>query len=185
MAISLSFYYRPALEVATDLLGQVLVHEVAGVTRKGRIVEVEAYIGVQDLACHASKGKTPRTEVMFGPAGRAYVYLIYGMYHCFNVVTGAEGEAAAVLIRAVEPLCGISDKTDGPGKLCRAMGIHRGHNGLPLSSSPLYFERGENVPPSRIQEGPRIGVHYAGVWAKKPFRLWERENPFVSRPRSQ
>lgn len=182
MPIPTAFFEKPALEVAEALLGQVLVHEQAGLRRRGRIVEVEAYVGQEDLACHASKGRTPRTEVMFGPPGRAYVYLIYGMYHCFNVVTGPEGVAAAVLVRAVEPLEGIVEKTDGPGKLCRAMGLHRGHNGWKLDASPLFFEEGAFLPRRQIERGPRIGVDYAGTWAKKPFRLFEKNSPFVSRP---
>src|SRR4051812_6938356 len=122
-----SFYSRSALEVARDLLGAVLVKEQRGERRAGRIVGAEAYVGEHDLACHASKGRTPRTEVLFGPPGLAYVYLIYGMYNCFNVVTEPEGVAAAVLVRGLEPLEGIPDgvRLDGPGKLCAALGITR------------------------------------------------------------
>src|SRR3954469_16206991 len=124
------FYDRPALAVARDLLGKVLVVDVPGDRRSARIVEVEAYVGEYDLACHAAKGRTARTEVLFGPPGHAYVYLIYGMYHCFNVVTEPEGVAAAVLVRGVEPLEGIAPEagTDGPGKLCRAMHITMAQN---------------------------------------------------------
>ena len=120
------FYERPARTVARALLGQVLVHWSAGKPRAGRIVETEAYVGEHDLACHASKGRTPRTEVMFGPAGHAYVYFVYGMYWCFNVVTEREGVASAVLVRGVEPLWGIPPgvRTDGPARLARAYSSH-------------------------------------------------------------
>ncbi|NVJ25239.1 DNA-3-methyladenine glycosylase, partial [Myxococcus sp. AM011] len=136
-ALPTSFYARPALVVARDLLGTLLVVvDAAGQRRVGRIVETEAYIGEHDLACHAAKGLTPRTEVMFGPPGRAYMYLIYGMHHCFNVVTDAPGVAAAVLVRAVEPVEGLAakERTDGPGKLCKALGLTLLHNRVELSS---------------------------------------------------
>lgn len=180
----MSFYVRPALDVARDLLGQRLVVEGAWGRKVGRIVEVEAYIGPQDLACHASRGRTERTEVLFGPAGHAYVYLIYGMYHLFNVVTEVEGFPAAVLVRAVEPVEGFAPRTrlDGPGRLSRAMGIdRRHHNRLPLDRPPIFVSPGAPVPESRIERGPRIGVEYAGPWAEEPFRLWERGNVHVSR----
>lgn len=178
-----SFYARPALTVARELLGTLLVLEEAGRKRVGRIVETEAYVGEHDLACHAAKGLTPRTEVLFGPPGRAYVYLIYGMYHCFNVVTEAPGVAAAVLVRAVEPVEGLpSDcRTDGPGRLCRAFGITLAHNRLDLQSSPLYVAAGEPVAEAQVARGPRIGVDYAGEWAAQPLRLWVKENRHVSR----
>jgi DNA-3-methyladenine glycosylase len=181
-----AFYDRPALIVARDLLGQVLIHEAGGRRRAGRIVETEAYVGPQDLACHASKGRTARTEVMFGPPGHAYMFLIYGMYWCFNVVTGAEGVAAAVLVRALEPLEGLRPgvRTDGPGRLCRALGIARAHNGADLSGRVLRIESGPPVSPRRRERGPRIGVDYAGPWAAKPYRFWIRGNPYVSAPRS-
>jgi DNA-3-methyladenine glycosylase len=145
-------------------------------------VETEAYVGPQDLACHASKGRTARTEVMFGPPGRAYVFLIYGMYWCFNVVTCASGVGAAVLVRAVEPTEGIDAavRTDGPGRLCRALGITRAHNGANLLGGTLYIEQAPPVPPRRRARGPRIGVDYAGPWAAKPYRFWIRGNAHVS-----
>ncbi len=183
MRLPESFYARPALTVARELLGAHLVVDEGGWRRVGRIVETEAYVGEEDLACHASKGRTPRTEVLFGPPGRAYVYLIYGMYHCFNVVTDAEGVASAVLVRAVEPVEGLPPgaRTDGPGRLCRALGLTLAHNRLGLQSSRLHFLAGPPVPEARVARGPRIGVDYAGEWAGKPFRLWVQDSPSVSR----
>jgi DNA-3-methyladenine glycosylase len=180
-----SFYARPALAVARDLLGKVLVLEDAGARRAARIVEVEAYVGEHDLACHAAKGRTNRTDVMFGPPGHAYVYLIYGMHHCFNVVTCPEGEAAAVLIRGVEPLDGFQGRakarTDGPGRLCGAMGITLAHNRLDLLGERLFLLDAPGVPRGQVARGPRIGVDYAGEWAARPYRLWIRDHPHVSR----
>lgn len=186
------FYDRPALEVARELLGKVLVLDEgayvppgASPVRRGRIVEVEAYVGEHDLACHASKGRTARTDVLFGPPGHAYVYLIYGMYDCFNVVTEPEGVAAAVLVRGLEPLEGFAPhaRTDGPGKLCRAMGITRRHNRLDLTSPPMWIEEAEPVSSRQVAKGPRVGVDYAGEWAARPYRLWIRDNPHVSKVR--
>ena len=185
MSLPLSFYRRPALTVARALLGKVLVHETPSGRRQGRIVETEAYIGERDLACHASKGRTKRTEVMFGPPGRAYVYFIYGMYYCFNVVTEPEGIPAAVLVRALEPGPGIPPglATNGPGKLCRAMGITLSQNGEDLLGHRLFIEDAAPIPRSRIERGPRVGVDYSGPWASRPYRLWIRNCPFVSRGR--
>src|SRR5512135_892159 len=123
------FYDRDAVSVARDLLGKYLVHRSGGVERIGRIVEAEAYLGPHDLAAHSSKGLTPRTKIMFGPPGHAYVYFIYGMYYCVNVVTEREGHASAVLLRALEPVENIEARTNGPGLLCRALGIDRRLNG--------------------------------------------------------
>lgn len=166
-----AYFERPTLEVARDLLGTYLVrHGEDGTSRAGRIVEVEAYIGGEDLACHASRGRTKRTEVMFGPAGIAYVYLIYGMYHCLNVVTEQEEFPAAVLIRAVE-IDGML--IGGPGKLCRDLAIDRTHNYHDLTSGRLLWieDRGERPTASMIRTGPRVGVDYAGRWARKPWRF--------------
>jgi DNA-3-methyladenine glycosylase len=180
-----AFYARPALTVARELLGAHLVLEMeeGRQRRVGRIVETEAYIGEHDLACHAAKGLTPRTEVLSGPPGRAYVYLIYGMHHCFNVVTEAPGVAAAVLVRGVEPVEGLPPelRTDGPGRLCRAFGITLAHNRLDLKSSVLYLTEGEAVAEARVARGPRIGVEYAGTWADEPFRLWVKDSRHVSK----
>ncbi len=168
------FYARPALRVARSLLGQVLVHG----KRRARIVEVEAYLGPHDLAAHSSKGRTARTEVMFGEPGRAYVYLIYGMHHCFNVVCG---RGAAVLIRGVEPLAGLHARTDGPGRLARAFGLTRAHDGRSLQGPRLLLLSGPRVPASQVSRGPRINVDSAGEWAARPYRLWISGNRFVSR----
>lgn len=168
--LDVAFYDRDTVVVARDLLGRTLVHG----ERRGRIVETEAYVGEHDLACHASKGRTPRTAVMFGPPGRAYVYLIYGMHHCFNVVTEAEGHASAVLIRGLAPLEGETLVGHGPGRLCRALGIDRRLDGHDLTRPPLTVRPGTPVPARRIARGPRIGVDYAGAWAEKPLRFWIR-----------
>ena len=169
-----SYFNRPTLKVARGLLGKYLVRQNGAGTVAGRIVEVEAYIGPEDRASHASRGRTPRTELMFGPAGMAYVYLIYGMHHCLNVVTERTGYPAAILIRALElePVQGRV-LIDGPGRLCRALGIDRGHNGLDLTRGvDLWFEdRGGRVRPLEVLVAPRIGVDYAGPWAKKPWRF--------------
>jgi DNA-3-methyladenine glycosylase len=182
--LPVSFYARPALTVARELLGARLVVAEGGWRRVARIVETEAYVGAHDLACHAARGRTPRTEVLFGPPGRAYVYLIYGLHHCFNVVTDAEGVGAAVLVRGVEPLEGLPAgvRTDGPGRLCRALGLGLAHNRLELQGEGLHLEAGAPVPEARVARGPRVGVAYAGEWARAPYRLWLRDSRHVSRP---
>jgi len=177
-----AFYDREADTVARELLGKYLVRVDSGRTRIGKIVETEAYLGPHDLAAHSARGKTARTEVMFGPPGFAYVYMIYGMYHCMNVVTGAQGQAAAVLLRALEPVQHIADKTGGPGLLCRALNIDRELNAHDLQSNDFYIAaHTEDTDSLEIVEKPRIGVHYAGEWADKPLRFYIRENPFISR----
>lgn len=187
MRLPESFFARSTLTVARELLGTHLVLEEGSQRRVGRIVETEAYIGEHDLACHAAKGLTSRTEVMFGPAGRSYVYLIYGMHHCFNIVTETPGVGAAVLVRAVEPVEGLGPKarTDGPGRLCKAFGINMAHNRLDLQSSSLYVEAGTPVTEEQVARGPRIGVEYAGAWAAEPFRLWVKDSRHVSKPPSR
>jgi DNA-3-methyladenine glycosylase len=170
------------LDLARSLLGAVLVHEVSpGRVVSGRIVETEAYRGEEDQACHARAGRTPRTEVMYRQGGVAYVYLIYGMYHLLNVVCWPEGQPAAVLLRAVEPLQGLTADPRGPGKLTRAMGIGREHNGVTIGASSLSILKGQPIAPERVASGPRIGVDYAGEWAQKPWRFWVRDSPWVSR----
>lgn len=183
MRLPTSFYDRPALTVARELLGAHLVLDEGGGRRAGRIVETEAYIGEHDLACHASKGRTGRTEVLFGPPGLAYVYLIYGMYHCFNVVTEPAGVAAAVLVRGLEPVEGIPPgvRTDGPGRLTRALGLTLAHNHLDLQSDRLHLLAGDPVPEREVERGPRIGVAYAGSWAEEPFRFFLRGSAHVSK----
>ena len=164
------YFNRPTLTVARSLIGKYLVRAIDGRILAGKIVEVEAYVGPEDQACHASKGRTQRTEVMFGPGGVAYVYLIYGMYHCLNVVTEREGFPSAVLIRAME----IDGKLiDGPGRLCRALQIDRRLNRADLTSGEsLWFEdRRVLVKRGEVVAHPRIGVDYAGEWAKKPWRF--------------
>jgi len=152
------------------LIGKYLVRSIDGREVAGRIIETEAYVGRRDKACHASKGKTQRTEVMFGQSGVAYVYLIYGMYHCLNVVTEREAFPAAVLIRAIE-IDGVL--IDGPGRLCRALHIDRSLNRIDLTAQEqLWFEdRGGRILRKQVAALPRIGIDYAGVWAKKPWRF--------------
>lgn len=164
------YFNRPTITVARSLIGKYLVRSNHGHTLAGKIVEVEAYVGSEDRACHASKGRTQRTDVMYGPGGVAYVYLIYGMYHCLNVVTEREEFPAAVLIRAVEI---DGELIDGPGRLCRAMQIDRGLNRVDLTiGQSLWFEdRGVSDKKREVRAYPRIGVDYAGEWARKPWRF--------------
>jgi DNA-3-methyladenine glycosylase len=187
-----SFYEQSTIVVAKQLLGKYLARKHPEGVTIGRIVETEAYVGPQDLACHAAKGRTARTEVMFGPAGHAYVYFIYGFYNMLNLVTEAKDYPAAVLIRAVEPMDGINlmkerrhsnvlrQLASGPGKLCQAFGIDRSLNGADLCGSVLFVEdRGEPAP--KLQATSRIGVDYAGKWKNKPFRFLIRGSEYVSK----
>lgn len=176
-----SFYDRDTVTVARELLGKLLVHRVADVELIGRIVEVEAYIGPHDLASHSSKGLTERTKIMFGPPGHAYVYLIYGRHYCMNVVTEREGYGAAVLLRAIEPVQNISGRTNGPGLLSRAMQIDRLRNGHDLLCDDFYLAAGNDSALIKIVKRPRIGVAYAGAWAKRLLRFYVKNNPFISR----
>lgn len=175
------FYARDTRTVAQDLLGRHLVHVVRGVGRVGRIVEVEAYLGPQDRAAHSCRGLTPRTRIMFGPPGHAYVYLIYGLHHCLNVVTEPEGHGAAVLIRALEPVSNITGRTSGPGLLCKALGVDRRLNGADLLGDRLYIADGDGEEVS-ITKRPRIGVDYAGAWVRRLLRFYIRGNAHVSKP---
>ena len=175
------FYNRDTIVVAKELLGKHLVHVVRGVKRIGRIVEVEAYLGPHDLAAHSARGRTARNEVMFGPPGHAYVYFIYGMYFCMNVVTQPAGHAAAVLLRALEPVTKLNGKTSGPGLLCIAMGIDKRLNGHDLLSDDFFIAEPEVQDDFKIMKRPRVGVDYAGVWAKRYLRFYIKNNPFVSR----
>ena len=186
-----SFYDRPTETVARELLGAILECRTAEGTAAGRIVETEAYIGEHDLACHAAAGKTLRTAPLYGPPGIAYVYFIYGMYWCFNAVTRAEHEPSAVLVRALEPVRGIDlmrrrrpkvkrdvELTNGPGKLCLALGITGDHTWHELHKPPLVIREGEEIPDSRVVVTPRIGIT---EWADAPLRYFISDNPFVSK----
>ena len=176
-----SFFERPTLQVARALIGMHLVHDDGESIRAGRIVETEAYLGPRDLAAHSARGRTPRTAVMFGPPGHAYVYFIYGFWNCLNVVTGRAGVPHAVLLRALEPLGGLTERTWGPGLLCRALHIDRRLNGADLRGDRLWLEHPRApVRAVRIARATRIGVDYAGQWAQRPWRFYDRESPFVS-----
>ncbi|HUP93108.1 MAG TPA: DNA-3-methyladenine glycosylase [Solimonas sp.] len=175
-----SFYDRDPVTVARELLGKHLVHVIDGVERVGRIVETEAYLGPHDRAAHSARGLTPRTRVMFGPPGHVYVYLIYGMHYCMNVVTEAEGRASAVLLRALEPVQNLG-RSCGPGLLCKAMGVSKRHNGHDLESADLYIAAPDAAPRITIVRRPRIGVDYAGHWARRLLRFYVKGNPHVSR----
>ncbi|AFC99414.1 DNA-3-methyladenine glycosylase (3mg) [Methanocella conradii HZ254] len=187
------FYDRDTIEVAKELLGKVLVREAPAGRMAIKIVETEAYVGPHDKACHASKGMTERNRVMFGEPGHAYVYFIYGMYHCLNIVTEREGYPAAVLIRAGEPLEGVDamwsmrkkarkmeDLASGPGRLCMAMDIDRSLNGVDMcKKGPLYVEDGK-AESFDIVSCRRVGVEYAGEYRDKPWRFYIRDSPSVS-----
>jgi DNA-3-methyladenine glycosylase len=195
-ALPASWYARPAETVARDLLGMVLVSTIGGVETSGRIVETEAYVGPHDDASHAAEriGRTPRNESMFGQPGIAYVYRIYGIHWCLNVVTDAAEFPAAVLVRAVEPLTGVqlmrtrryagqkqlpdTALTSGPGRLAAAFGITSAHDGHPLDRPPLRIRPGDPVPGDLVRAGPRIGITRA---ADLPLRFCEQGNPWLSR----
>ena len=176
------FYDRDTIVVAQELLGKWLVHKSGDRAHIGKIVEVEAYLGEHDLAAHSSKGRTERTKIMFGPPGHAYVYLIYGLHHCMNVVTEGEGQAAAVLLRAVEPVENVTAKTCGPGLLCRALAIDKKLNGHDLLSDDFFIAEPETAEEFSIVKRPRIGVDYAKHWSKRLLRFYIKDNPFISRP---
>lgn len=178
------FFARDAHLVAPELLGLHLVHRLGERTMIGRIVETEAYQGPEDLAAHSALGRrTPRNETMYGPPGHAYVYLIYGLFHCVNVITQRRGVPHGVLIRAVEPVAHIAERTSGPGLLCRAMGIDRRHDGLSLRGETLYIER----PSARQSRAPdirstrRVGIDYAGAWLEKQWRFYDATSSHVSK----
>ncbi len=179
--LSRDFYSRNTETVALALLGKHLVHRFENRVRIGRIVEVEGYLGPHDPASHSARGETPRTRIMFGRPGHAYIYLVYGIHHCMNVVTEPEGHGAAVLLRALEPVYGIDSRTCGPGLLCRAMGIDRQLNGCDLCGETFFITEADNES-FDVERRPRIGVDYAGEWAKRPLRFYIRGNPHVSRP---
>lgn len=174
MRLGLDFYARDARVVARALLGKWLCHG----DHTGRIVETEAYLGAEDLASHARFGEEGRAKPMYGPAGVAYVYLIYGMHDCMNVVTGERGDGQAVLIRALEPAPPLG-RCDGPGRLTKAMGIDRRYNGQSLLTGPLWIEdRGERAP--KVRTTSRVGVDYAGRWANRRLRYVDAHSSCLS-----
>ena len=185
------FYDRPTEQVARDLLGAILECRTPDGVAAGRIVETEAYLGEHDLACHAAAGRTARTAPLYGPPGIAYIYFIYGMYWCFNTVTRARDEPSAVLVRAIEPVQGIElmrsrrpharrdvDLTNGPGKLCHALGIDGTMNCLPLQKPPLRILAGAHVPDENVTVTPRIGITQSADWL---LRWFVSDSPYVSR----
>lgn len=189
------FQRRDVLTISRELLGKILVSQIDGKRVSGRIVETEAYEGEVDMASHAFRGLTPRTKTMFGAGGHAYVYLCYGIHQMFNIVTSLEGEAHAILIRAVEPLEGVEvmlqrtgksaagpDLTSGPGKVGKAFGFHTSQCGEPLTGEMIFVaDDGYEVGPEDIVSSPRIGVQYAGEHALWHYRFFIRNNPYVSR----
>ena len=188
------FYRRSTLTVARELLGKRLARVVDGQRLSGLIVEVEAYIGEDDAACHAARGRTPRNEAMYGPPGHAYVYFIYGMHHCLNAVTEEEGFPAAVLIRAIDPMEGLEimrrhrpgkparELTNGPAKLCQALAIERAFNGVDLcTGQALFIEEGRIVAEGEIGASPRIGIKADELARSVPWRFYLDGNDFVSR----
>lgn len=194
-ALPAAFYARDTVTVARELLGQRLCHRLPdGELRSGIIVETEAYLGLGDKAAHSyGDRRTARTATLYGPPGRAYVYLIYGMYSCLNVITQPEGVPEGVLIRALEPEQGRerwqqalprlrpAQWLSGPGRLCRGMGIGRDHNGLCLSGSTLWVEQGRTLAEADIVAGPRVGIGYAEEAVDWPLRFMVAGHPSVSR----
>jgi DNA-3-methyladenine glycosylase len=179
------FFTRDALVVAKDLIGSLLVVHRGGLARAVRIVETEAYRGPGDAACHARVGLTKRTRTLLGPPGHAYVFLVYGMHDCFNVVCFGEGKGHAVLIRAGEPVSGIEPRmrTDGPGRVARALGLTRQDDGVDLTLAEVFVAaRKENASPVKVRRGPRVGVAYAGAVADKPWRFYDADSLHVSKP---
>lgn len=201
MKLNREFYSRNTLTVAKELLGKVLVHNINGEKLKGTIVETEAYLGIRDKAAHSYGGrKTKRVEAMYGLPGTAYVYLIYGLYYCFNIVTEKEGVPEAVLIRAIEPIEGLDlmaknrfgisydnltkyqkkNLTNGPGKLTRALNIDKALNMIDLCGDRLYLEEGDNSE-FNIVETTRIGIDYAEEAKDFPYRFYIQGNSYVSK----
>ncbi|HTL29336.1 MAG TPA: DNA-3-methyladenine glycosylase [Tepidisphaeraceae bacterium] len=177
-----AFYQKPAEQLARDLIGKILVHHVNGKQLRGRIVETEAYIGEHDLACHASKGRTKRTEVMFGDAGHAYVYFIYGMYEMLNIVASHVGDAQAVLVRAAEPLDDWDENLTGPGRLARGFEITRADNAADLTGDRLFM-LDDGSPTPRITRSKRINIDYAGHWKHRLLRFHATHSEAVSGPK--
>lgn len=195
--IQKTFYQQDILTVSKNLLGKILIHQTAVGTTAGKIVETEAYSGPEDKAAHSFGGRrTPRNEVMYGQKGHAYIYLIYGMYNCINITAGSvAGKPEAVLIRSLEPVEGLElmsqrrgcpeklvNLTNGPGRLCIAMGISRAQNLLDLTAPPLYLQDAPEVPLDEIAASKRVGVDYADEWKDIPWRFYIKKNRFVSKP---
>jgi len=190
-----SFFRQDTVQLAQKLLGCLLVHRTTEGAAGGMIVETEAYVGAVDKACHAYRNRSERTEIMFHDGGVAYVYLIYGMHCCFNVVTGPEGEGNAVLIRALEPVFGmdlmcrrrgtgrIENLCSGPGKLCQALDITRKEYGMDLcdENGPLFLSPFRRFVNAQIASSPRINVDYAAEAAQWPWRFYVKDNPYVSK----
>ncbi|MEZ7810773.1 DNA-3-methyladenine glycosylase [Alcaligenes phenolicus] len=176
-----AFFARDPRYVALELLGKTLVLNDERGQRCATIVETEAYLGPQDQAAHSRRGITERTRLMFGPAGYAYVYLIYGLHHCMNIVSGVEGDGTAVLLRAAQwtsPENGPS--LSGPGRLCKGLGIDKAYNGADACAPAMHWLDAPPLPPEQILISPRIGVEYAGAWAKAPLRYSIAQHPEVS-----
>lgn len=174
--LSREFFSQPSIVVARELSGTVLTRRVDGVLHRARIIETEAYLGPKDLASHSSKGLTKRTQAMFGPPGRAYVYFIYGMHTMLNVVVGIQGEAEAVLLRAAEPLDDWHADLTGPGRLARAFGIRMADNHLDLFAGDLTFFSDDSYQP-RIVRRKRVGVDYAERWKDRLLRFIDAKSP--------
>ena len=193
--LPVSFYARPAETVAPELIGKLIVRRLPGqADRVARLVEVEAYLGERDAASHARRGPTPRAAIMFGPPGRLYVYLIYGMHHCMNVVCESKGIAGAVLLRAAEPLRGFdlseagrlgARVLSGPGKLCLGMEITRANNGAMLRRAAGFYVADDQSAPPPVASSARVGVDYAGQWAAAPLRFYAQGSTYVSGMRTR
>lgn len=185
MRLNKQFYLQSTEQVAQQLLGKFLIRRIGQHKIEAQIVETEAYIGPQDKASHASKGKTPRTQIMFGPPGQAYIYLIYGMYYCFNIVTEKQDYPAAVLIRAVQPVKKEKPELiNGPGKLCRYLKINKTLNNKNLiTSKKIWLEdRNINIKSSQIVKTQRIGIDYSGpYWSKRKLRFYIKNNQYISK----
>lgn len=189
----ITFCQKDPVTVAKNILGAYLIRETSEGIIKGRIVEVEAYGGFHDAGSHISKGVTARTKIMLDTPGLAYVYIIYGMYHCLNLVAHTENQAGAVLIRAVEPLEGLEimkqrrglsvtkNVCNGPGKLCQAFGITKADNGHLLSEQPLYIVKGAPLPEEQVAATPRVNIDYAGEAKEWLWRFYIKDNPYISR----
>jgi DNA-3-methyladenine glycosylase len=176
------FFRQPAVDVARQILGTVMVRRVGDTLRRARVVEAEAYLGPADLASHASKGRTKRTDVMFGPPGRAYVYFIYGMHQMFNIVVGEEGRAEAVLLRAAQPLDAWDADLLGPGRLARAFAITAADNRVDLGAGDITF-LADDAYRARVVKARRVGIDYAGRWKHRLLRFIDVNNPVAMRLR--